>query len=158
MSHSAAGRILIGVVITFGITTGSAAQDIPTLAALTPTAPLGLWTTANGSGVIEIGWCGATLCGWIVGIKRAPDEPVPKDYQGRSQCDLAIITDERPTQDGNWLGHVIDPRDGKTYQAEFWVDDAGRLNLRGFIGIPLLGRTEKWHRFTGHLTRNCGVA
>ena len=153
MSHSAVGRILLGVAIAFGISTSSAAREMPMEA-----SPLGLWTTSNGDGVIEIGWCGESLCGRIVGIKRAPGAPMPTDYQGRSQCGLTIITGERPTQDGNWLGYVTNPRDGKQYQAEIWLDDEGRLKLRGFVGIPLLGRTETWQRFIGHLSGDCGVA
>ncbi len=152
MSRSGLNPILIGVSIAVCVSVGAAAREMPM-----PAAPQGQWTTANGGGVIEIGWCGATLCGRIVGIKRAPGEPIPMDYQGRSQCDLTIITDERPTQDGVWLGHVTDPRNGKEYQAEIWVDDAGQLNLRGFVGVPLLGRTEKWHRFAGHLGPECMV-
>jgi uncharacterized protein (DUF2147 family) len=151
MSRPTLHRVLIGAAIGFGVIAGAAAREMPTL-----DSPLGLWQT-KGGGVIEINWCGATLCGWIVGINRAPGEPMPKDYQGRSQCGLAIITDERPTRDGTWLGEVTDPRDGKTYQAEIWVDDERRLNLRGFVGIPLLGRTEVWHRFTGRLGAHCAV-
>jgi len=30
--------------------------------------------------------------------------------------------------------------------------------LRGFVGIPLFGRTQIWHRFTGRLTPECGIA
>jgi len=152
MSRSTLPRILVGAAIAFGISTGAAAREMPM-----PASPMGLWTTSNGDGVIEIAWCGEALCGWIVGIKRAPGEPMPKDYQGRSQCGLAIITGERPTGNGDWLGHVTDPRDGKEYQAEIRVDDAGQLKLRGYVGIPLLGRTEIWHRFTGHVTPNCGT-
>jgi uncharacterized protein (DUF2147 family) len=70
---------------------------------------------------------------------------------------LDHITNQRPTGDGKWLGQVTDPRDGKTYQAEICVDDEGRLNLRGFIGIPLFGRTEIWHPFTGRLGADCAV-
>ncbi len=152
MARSRFTCILILVALTFGIDCGVAAREMPM-----QTAPLGRWRT-NGGGVIEILWCGATLCGRIVGIQRSPGEPLPTDYQGRSQCGLTIITDESPTQDGTWLGYVIDPRSGRQYHAELWVDDAGQLNLRGFVGTPLLGRTEIWHRFTGHLAAECGVA
>jgi uncharacterized protein (DUF2147 family) len=145
-------RVLIGAAMGFGVIAGATAREMPT-----PDSPLGLWQT-KGGGVIQVGWCGAALCGRIVGINRAPGEPMPRDYQGRSQCGLAIITDERPTGDGGWLGQVTDPRDGKMYHAEIWVDDEGRLNLRGFVGIPLLGRTEVWHRFTGRLGADCMVA
>jgi uncharacterized protein (DUF2147 family) len=150
MAHSAAGRVLLGVAIAFGVSFGAPAREMTR-----PASPLGLWLTKSGNGVIEIAWCGQALCGSIVGIKRAPGEPMPQDYQGRSQCGLAIITGERPTGDGNWLGHVTDPRDGKEYQAEIRVDDEDRLHLRGFVGIPLLGQTEIWHRFSGHLASDC---
>ncbi len=83
---------------------------------------------------------------------------MPKDSQGRSQCGLTIITGVTPSEDGAWLGHITDPRDGRQYQAELWVDERNRLRLRGFIGVPLLGRTEIWRRFTGRLTPECGIA
>jgi uncharacterized protein (DUF2147 family) len=140
---------MTGLAIAFAI--GAVAREMPTA------APLGRWATADGSGVIQIGWCGATLCGRIIGIARPPGEPVPTDYQGRSQCGLIIITDQSPTQDGTWLGHVTDPRNGKRYQAELWVDDSGHLKLRGFVGIPLLGKTVTWNRFTGRVTADCRV-
>jgi uncharacterized protein (DUF2147 family) len=120
--------------------------------------PLGQWSTANGHGVVEIMRCGDALCGRIVGIDRKATEPMPTDVYGRSQCGLTIITDERPETDGTWLGHVSDPRDGGVYSAKLWLGEDGNLRLRGFIGIPQLGSTQVWHRFTGHLTAGCGLA
>ena len=118
-------------------------------------SPLGKWSTADGHGVIEIAKCGEALCGRIVGVKRGPQEPIPTNARGRSHGGLTIITDERPETDGTWLGEVTDPRDGGTYQAKLWLDEAGNLKLRSFIGIPQLGATETWHRFTGHLADGC---
>jgi len=133
------------------------AMALPASAA--PTASLlGLWLTASGHGVVEIAPCGAALCGRIVGIDRKPTEPTPTDVDGHSQCGLTIITDERPETDGTWLGKVTDPRDGSSYQAELWLDAQDNLRLRGFIGIPALGSTQIWHRFTGHITPDCGLA
>ena len=150
MSRLRLFRVLIGVAIGLGAAVGASARE-PTAA-----SPLGLWQRTAG-GVIEIGRCGTTLCGRIVGINRAPGEPMPRDYQDRSQCGLTIITNQRPTEDGKWSGQVTDPHDGRTYQSEIWVDDEGRLNLRGFIGIPLFGQTVIWHRFTGRLGADCAV-
>jgi uncharacterized protein (DUF2147 family) len=138
-----------------GLVIGLAAMP----AAATPTMdPSGLWLTANGHGVVEIARCGDALCGRIVGIDRGPTEPMPTDVHGRPQCGLTIIENEMPEADGSWLGKVIDPRDGGTYQAKLWVDDRGNLRLRGFIGIPVLGATQVWHRFTGHLADACRPA
>jgi uncharacterized protein (DUF2147 family) len=44
-------------------------------------------------------------------------------------------------------GQVLDPETGKIYRAWLSVEDGGRkLRLRGYIGIPLLGRTQYWVR------------
>jgi uncharacterized protein (DUF2147 family) len=118
-------------------------------------SPLGTWSTADGHGVVEIASCGDALCGRIVGIERGSDEPVPTDVHGRSQCGLTIITNEKPDTDSTWLGEVINPRNGGTYRAKLWLDEGGNLNLRGFIGIPQLGSTQTWHRFTGRLSTEC---
>jgi uncharacterized protein (DUF2147 family) len=121
-------------------------------------SPVGTWLTASGKGVVEIAACGRALCGRIVGIDRAPGEPMPTDVYGQPQCGLTIITDERPSSDASWRGWVTDPRDGNTYHAELWVDASGNLNVRGYLGVPLLGETQVWHRFTGRLSVDCGLA
>ena len=137
--------------LTLGLVVGSASAA--------PTAsPVGTWLTANGHGVIAIAQCGDALCGRIVGIDRAPTDPMPTDVNGRPQCGLTIITNETPAADGTWLGQITDPRDGDTYQAKLWLDESGNLHLRGFIGTPLLGSTQIWRKYTGHLTAECGLA
>lgn len=44
-------------------------------------------------------------------------------------------------------GSIFDPKSGKTYQckAEI-VDDGKKLDVRGFVGFSLLGRTQTWKR------------
>jgi uncharacterized protein (DUF2147 family) len=128
-------------------------------AAAAPSAsPVGAWLTESGHGVVQIAECGDVLCGRIVGIDRDPGSPMPTDVNGRPQCGLTIISNEKPDADGTWLGEVTNPRDGATYQAKLWVDSNGNLHLRGFIGIPLLGSTQVWRPFTGRLTGECGLA
>jgi uncharacterized protein (DUF2147 family) len=118
-------------------------------------SPIGYWLTEDRDGVIEVAQCGKALCGRIVGIGRAPGEPIPKDVHGRSQCGLTIIENEVPTSSGIWDGSVTDPRDGSTYGAQLWVDHDDRLHVRGYLGIPLFGHTQTWTRYKGRLSEEC---
>ena len=44
-------------------------------------------------------------------------------------------------------GTILDPDNGKTYQSRMSLDDDGKkLVVRGYIGIPLLGRSQIWLR------------
>ncbi len=45
----------------------------------------------------------------------------------------------------SWEGGTIyDPTSGKTYSAKMALDKEGNLKVRGFLGIPLLGKTTTW--------------
>ena len=41
-------------------------------------------------------------------------------------------------------GTIYDPKNGKTYDCKITRDEKGNLNVRGFIGISLIGRTGYW--------------
>jgi uncharacterized protein (DUF2147 family) len=44
-------------------------------------------------------------------------------------------------------GEILDPKNGKTYRAKMKVMDNGaRLEVRGFIGVSLFGRSQVWVR------------
>ena len=117
----------------------------------------GYWLTANGHGVVQIARCGNEFCGRIVGIDRTAGEPMPTDAQGRPQCGLTIITTDSIDPAGIWHGEITDPRDGHSYQARLSVGPGGDLRLRVFIGLPELGATQVWHRFTGQLAADCRI-
>jgi len=52
-------------------------------------------------------------------------------------------------KDGDiWAGgEILDPDNGKTYRCKMTLSEDGKsLNVRGFIGISLIGRSQIWWR------------
>ena len=116
---------------------------------------LGLWQTADNSGVIEISACNGALCGRLVGFR---DQPPPHDYRGQSECGLAFIQPMRLDQDGKYHGRILDPETGDIYRATMGLAADGTLHLRGYLGISLFGQTQIWHRYSGPLLPGCRLA
>ncbi|MHA6696376.1 DUF2147 domain-containing protein [Chryseobacterium sp. A301] len=42
-------------------------------------------------------------------------------------------------------GTITDPKTGKTYKCTI-TRDGDKLNVRGYIGFSLIGRTQTWHK------------
>jgi uncharacterized protein (DUF2147 family) len=124
--------------------------------AATP-SPIGRWMLEDGDGVIEIAPCPAGLCGRLVGLGGAGrGEPPAIDWQGRPRCGLTIL-EAAQSEPGRWDGRITNPEDGTSWHCAFWVDEAGRLNLRGYVLVPLLGQTQVWTRHTGALGTDCTI-
>lgn len=44
-------------------------------------------------------------------------------------------------------GEILDPDNGKVYKSKLKLVDGGKkVNVRGYIGIPMLGRSQVWIR------------
>lgn len=44
-------------------------------------------------------------------------------------------------------GDILDPDSGTTYRCKLKIEDGGRrLNVRGYIGVSLVGRSQIWER------------
>jgi uncharacterized protein (DUF2147 family) len=60
---------------------------------------------------------------------------------------LEILRGLAPRPDGTWgNGRIYDPATGNTYTCQLTLDGDHRLRLRGYVGIPLIGRTTIWTR------------
>jgi len=60
---------------------------------------------------------------------------------------LVILRDFAFVKDGLWEnGMIYDPENGKDYKCKMTLESPDVLNVRGFIGISLIGRTDTWTR------------
>jgi uncharacterized protein (DUF2147 family) len=73
-------------------------------------------------------------------------EKCPGDLKDKPLVGMVIIHDLIKTENGGIDGIVMDPKNGKTYDLYVELENPDRLKLRGYIGIPALGRTQYWTR------------
>ncbi|SNX29165.1 Uncharacterized conserved protein, DUF2147 family [Polynucleobacter meluiroseus] len=60
---------------------------------------------------------------------------------------MKIMTDLKQDQSGTWSGgYILDPKEGETYKVKLMTEDGKKMDVRGYIGIPLLGRTQVWYK------------
>ena len=43
-------------------------------------------------------------------------------------------------------GKIYDPKSGNDYSCEIKMTDANTLEVRGYVGISMFGRTDVWKR------------
>lgn len=118
-------------------------------------AILGKWINSTGEAHVEIFKTGAKYNGKIVWLKTLKDEKgiVKTDLKNpeqslRSKPILGMeILRNFVYENGKWTdGKIYDPKSGKTYSCNMNIKDNGDLNMRGYIGVSLLGRSEVWKR------------
>ena len=144
-------KLLIAVACVLGSAGAALAQGAP------PATPVGLWMTEGGKSPVQIFQCGALLCGRIVWL-REPNQPSgqPKvdlknpDQAKRGQkiIGLQMLWNFAKSSDpGEWeSGRVYNPEDGEVYKATMTLRSDGKLQVRGYVGISLLGKSQYWER------------
>lgn len=122
--------------------------------------PLGLWNTisdADGkpTAVVEIRQGTDGLTGVVRALLVAADPSdsicgkCPGDRHGQRIVGMEILRHMHPDGDEWSGGEILDPENGKTYRARMKLSDGGqKLVLRGYIGLPLFGRSQTWIRRT----------
>ena len=123
--------------------------------------PAGLWKTIDDESKKEKSLIRITEAGGVFTgkLEKLLDPSAKPD----AVCDLC--TDERKdkpvvgmtliknvkqsdSDKGRWDGgEILDPNNGKTYKVRLTPGEAGKtLAVRGYIGAPMLGRTQTWVR------------
>ena len=60
---------------------------------------------------------------------------------------MAIVTGMKKQGDVYAGGEILDPDNGKVYRCKMTLEDDGtKLQVRGFVGVSLFGRTQTWIR------------
>ena len=117
-------------------------------------AVVGYW--ASDSSILEIALAGETLTATV----RALKDPVYRPDEAGREAGAPRRDDNNPDEalrdrpilgmqllsdyafDGKrWQGRIYDPESGNTYSSHMRLDD-GRLKMRGYIAVPMLGRTQ----------------
>ncbi len=124
---------------------------------------LGVWNTEGKDGKIMIYKCGEKYCGKVIwskdpnypsdskeGMPGTPildhNNPNPK-LRETPIIGLRILYDFMFAGNNLWTdGKIYNPDNGKTYSGKMTLVSPNQLNLRGFVGISLIGRTTTWTR------------
>jgi uncharacterized protein (DUF2147 family) len=125
---------------------------------------LGLWYNEEHDGLIEVFKCEKKYCGRIVwskepnypaedkkgraGEPRIDDNNPDPDLRDRPIIGLQIMTGfVYSAEDQQWKqGTVYDPKNGKSYSGRITLVSPDKLYLRGYVLLPLLGRSTTWTR------------
>lgn len=137
---------------------GLAAALVAGSACAADMSPVGKWKTIDDKtgkekSIVEISETGGQLTGKVLQVLNSDKGPNPlcdacsgdrKDQPVTGMIILWGVHKDGDVWDG---GSILDPNNGKTYSVKLTPSDNGtKLQVRGFIGWSLLGRTQVWNR------------
>lgn len=121
-----------------------------------PDALIGNWLTGSKKAVVQIYKEGSKYNGKVIWLKNPTYEDgkpkVDKHNPDKAKQTTPImglnLLKDFVFDDGKWVnGTIYDPEKGKTYSCKIAINAANDiLDVRGFIGISLIGRTEAWYK------------
>ncbi|TDP63514.1 DUF2147 domain-containing protein [Roseateles toxinivorans] len=124
------------------------------------TTPVGLWKTIDDDGkteksLVRISENAGVLSGTIEKVfdpskQDAKCDKCSDERKDKLVVGMNIIRNIKQDADdkGLWAGgEILDPNTGKIYKARLKPVDGGKkMEMRGYIGMPMLGRTQTWIR------------
>ncbi len=145
-------RVNLLALLLLVLPLGAFAQNTPV-----QNSPVGQWTTIDDKtqkpkSVVEIYQAkDGSLAGRVAEILHSERGPNPvcdkctgdrKDKPVKGMVILWGIKQKGDVWEG---GQILDPASGKVYSVKVTpVDDGRKLEVRGFMGFSLLGRTQTW--------------
>ena len=118
---------------------------------------VGVWEPSHGKARVKVEKIGTKFYGKIVWLKEPNDPETGKPKVDKNNPDATMrntaLKGYRLLKDfvykGNkeWSeGTIYDPENGSTYKCVIRMKDDNTLEIRGYIGVEALGRTDVWKR------------
>ncbi len=128
--------------------------------AMAQTTPAGLWKTIDDDGKTEKSLVRITNSGGVYSGKVEKIFDATKAAEVCAKCDderkdkpivgMTIIWEIRQDAEEPTLytgGQILDPAKGSSYKLRLKPIEGGKkLEVRGYIGSPMFGRTQTWVR------------
>ncbi len=117
---------------------------------------IGIWTNSDNIMKVKIEKIGSHYFGKLIWLEK-PNEPDGSPKLDKFNPDptlrkvpfigLRVMKDIKYRGDGVWGGGTLyDPEKGKTYGCRITMVNSDVANIRGYVGVSLLGKTEKFSR------------
>ncbi len=118
---------------------------------------IGVWQPSDGRSYLKIEKIGNKYFGRIVWLKEPNDEDgnprVDKNNPDESLRstplkgyrvlkDFVYNTEEKIWEEGT----IYDPKNGTTYNCKIELKEENKIEVRGFVGAAVFGRTDVWTR------------
>ena len=120
--------------------------------------PVGTWTTIDDAtgkpkSIVQITESNGTLEGKVLEVLQSEQgaHPICKECDGerKDKPVEGMVIIWGVSKDGDvWDGgKILDPKNGKIYKVRLSLKDGGqKLDVHGYIGFALLGRSQVWER------------
>lgn len=108
--------------------------------------PDGLWLTKKQDTAVRIEACGKALCGYISWLRPDVEQLTP---EGKPLCNTRVLWDF--VQDAShpelWKGgKIYKADDGDVFSGRITVRDRDAIELRGYLGLPIIGKSYRLTR------------
>jgi uncharacterized protein (DUF2147 family) len=118
---------------------------------------IGVWAPSNGRALVKVQKIADKYYGRIVKLKEPIDPETGEPKLDKNNPDESLrstpllgfrmLKDFVYAGDDEWTeGTIYDPQNGSLYSCTIKMKKDGSLDIRGYIGVKALGRTDVWTR------------
>lgn len=107
--------------------------------------------TGEAKSIVEITEERGKIYGKVIEIlnpakKNSKCQKCPGEDKDKPILGLTVIKGLSKEGSEYTNGKILDPNKGKLYKCVVSIDGSDKLNVRGYVGVSLLGRTQTWMR------------